>query len=61
MFFNYRTNGVTGNIIRNKKASCYLMQEDYFQPFLSVMEMMTLACNLKLKSGMYELIESKVE
>lgn len=47
----YRTAGVTGNIIRNRKASCYLTQEDYHQPYLSVNELMKMACNLKLKSG----------
>lgn len=46
-----RSSGVTGNIIRNRKASCYLMQEDYHQPYLSVNELMEMACNLKLKSG----------
>ncbi|KAG4066626.1 hypothetical protein HA402_007262 [Bradysia odoriphaga] len=46
-----RTNGVTGHILRNKKASCYLMQEDHHQPFLNVVEQMTMACNLKLKPG----------
>lgn len=47
----YRTSGVTGTIIRNRKTSCYLTQEDYHQPYLSVYELMSMACNLKLKSG----------
>lgn len=47
----YRTAGVSGQINTNKKTSCYLMQDDYHQPFLNVFEMMTMACNLKLKSG----------
>ncbi|XP_031630020.1 ATP-binding cassette sub-family G member 1 [Contarinia nasturtii] len=44
-----RTSGVSGNIIRNRKTSCYLTQEDYHQPYLSVIELMQMACNLKLK------------
>lgn len=51
MFDIVRTSGITGNIIRNRKASCYLTQEDYHQPYLSVIELMEMACNLKLKSG----------
>lgn len=47
----FRTSGVSGNIIRNRKSSCYLTQEDYHQPYLSVIELMEMACNLKLKPG----------
>lgn len=47
----YRTSGISGNIIRNRKSSCYLTQEDYHQPYLSVIELMQMACNLKLKPG----------
>lgn len=46
-----RSSGVTGHIVRNKKASCYLTQEDHHQPYLSVEELMRLSCNLKLKPG----------
>lgn len=46
-----RTAGVTGQIHINKKTSCYLTQDDYHQPFLSLYELMKMACNLKLKSG----------
>lgn len=42
---------MSGTIIRNRKTSCYLTQEDYHQPYLSVDELMQMACNLKLKSG----------
>lgn len=48
---NFRTSGVSGNIIRNRKSSCYLTQEDYHQPYLTVFELMQMACNLKLKPG----------
>lgn len=47
----FRTSGVSGAIIRNRKSSCYLTQEDYHQPYLSVNEQMQMACNLKLKPG----------
>lgn len=40
---------MSGNILRNRKSSCYLTQEDYHQPYLSVIELMQMACNLKLK------------
>lgn len=46
-----RQDGVTGLINTNKKTSCYLTQDDYHQPFLSIYELMTMACNLKLKPG----------
>lgn len=48
---SYRTSGVSGLINRNRKSSCYLTQEDYHQPYLSVIELMQMACNLKLKAG----------
>lgn len=48
-----RTAGVSGTIIRNRKSSCYLTQEDYHQPYLSVLELMEMACNLKLKPGTF--------
>lgn len=46
-----RTSGISGSIVRNRKSSCYLTQEDYHQPYLSVIEQMLMACNLKLKHG----------
>lgn len=46
-----RNAGVSGHIHINKKTSCYLMQDDHHQPFLNLHELMTVACNLKLKSG----------
>lgn len=46
-----RSSGVSGTIIRNRKSSCYLTQEDYHQPYLSVIELMEMACNLKLRPG----------
>lgn len=49
--YSYRTNGITGQINTNQKTSCYLTQDDYHQPFLSLHELMTMACNLKLKAG----------
>lgn len=51
MQHNSRTSGVTGTIISNRKSSCYLTQEDYHQPYLSVIELMEMACSLKLKKG----------
>lgn len=46
-----RTSGISGTIVHNRKSSCYLTQEDYHQPFLSVVELMRMACNLKVKAG----------
>lgn len=48
-----RTAGISGTIVRNRKSSCYLTQEDYHQPYLSVLELMEMACNLKLKPGTF--------
>lgn len=45
----YRTEGVTGTILVNRKASCYIQQEDCHHTLINVMEMMTMACRLKLK------------
>lgn len=46
-----RNAGVAGKIHIDRKASCYLMQDDYHQPFLNIHELMTVACNLKLLPG----------
>lgn len=37
--------------MRNRKSSCYLTQEDYHQPYMSIIELMEMACNLKLRPG----------
>lgn len=49
--FFYRNTGVKGTIRTNKKTSCYITQEDFHQPLLTVHEMMKVACSLKLKAG----------
>ncbi|XP_065085936.1 ATP-binding cassette subfamily G member 4-like [Ochlerotatus camptorhynchus] len=45
----YRKSGVDGTIHLNRKASCYITQEDHHQPLLSVEELMHIACQLKIK------------
>ncbi|CRL08274.1 CLUMA_CG020872, isoform A [Clunio marinus] len=47
----YRTEGVSGNIFFNRKSSCYIQQEDCHHTLLTVEEMMTMACRLKLKNS----------
>lgn len=47
--------------MRNRKSSCYLTQEDYHQPYLTINELMQMACNLKLKQGIdHELVISDI-
>lgn len=46
-----RTAGVSGTIHVNKKTSCYITQDDFHQPLLTVQEMMRVACKLKLKAN----------
>lgn len=50
-YFICRSTGVDGLIHLNKKKSCYITQEDFHQPLMTVEEMMKIACKLKLKSG----------
>uniref|UniRef100_A0A8D8G448 ATP-binding cassette sub-family G member 1 n=1 Tax=Culex pipiens TaxID=7175 RepID=A0A8D8G448_CULPI len=45
----YRKTGVQGTIHINRKASCYITQEDHHQPLITVEEMMHMACQLKIK------------
>ncbi|XP_052901714.1 ATP-binding cassette subfamily G member 4 [Anopheles moucheti] len=45
----YRKSGVQGTVHLNKKASCYITQEDHHQPMLTVEELMGIACKLKIK------------
>ncbi|XP_012546360.2 ATP-binding cassette sub-family G member 1 [Bombyx mori] len=56
----YRVNGSTGLISTNglprdlrqfRKMSRYIMQEDLLQPFITVLEAMSMAADLKLGSG----------
>lgn len=42
-----RTSNVNGTIKINRKASCYLTQEEVHQPQLTVQELMEIACELK--------------
>lgn len=51
-FQNYRTEGVRGSILVNRKASCYIQQEDCHHTLITIQEMMTMACRLKLKQPM---------
>uniref|UniRef100_A0A0K8WFN7 ATP-binding cassette sub-family G member 1 n=1 Tax=Bactrocera latifrons TaxID=174628 RepID=A0A0K8WFN7_BACLA len=43
-----RTSDVKGHIKIERKGSCYITQEDNHQTLLTVEELMTLSCNLKL-------------
>ncbi|XP_055529850.1 ATP-binding cassette subfamily G member 4 [Wyeomyia smithii] len=45
----YRKSGVEGAVHLNRKASCYITQEDHHQPLLTVGELMHIACQLKIK------------
>ncbi|XP_053684808.1 ATP-binding cassette subfamily G member 4 [Sabethes cyaneus] len=45
----YRKSGVEGAVHLNRKASCYITQEDHHQPLLTVEELMHIACQLKIK------------
>uniref|UniRef100_U5ETU5 Putative integral to membrane n=1 Tax=Corethrella appendiculata TaxID=1370023 RepID=U5ETU5_9DIPT len=47
----YRKAGVNGTIHINKKASCYITQEDFHQPLLTIEELMRVAYRLKVNSG----------
>ncbi|KAG5667468.1 hypothetical protein PVAND_015448 [Polypedilum vanderplanki] len=47
----YRTEGVSGTILLNRKTSCYIQQEDYHHTLITVNEMMMMACRLKLKNS----------
>ena len=46
----HRTEGVSGTILVNRKTSCYIQQEDHHHNLLTVSEMMSMACRLKLKN-----------
>lgn len=46
---NYRTEGVRGSILADRKTSCYIQQEDCHHTLLTIHEMMRMACRLKLK------------
>lgn len=48
-FFSWRTEGVSGSILVNRKASCYIQQDDCHHTLITVYEMMKMACRLKLK------------
>lgn len=50
MIIIYRTAGVTGTILANRKTSCYIQQDDCLHTLITVYEMMNMACRLKLKS-----------
>jgi ABC-type multidrug transport system ATPase subunit len=43
----HRTSGLSGTVNVNRKDSCYITQTDVHQPFLTIGEMMRLACQLK--------------
>ncbi|XP_058830828.1 ATP-binding cassette subfamily G member 4 isoform X1 [Topomyia yanbarensis] len=45
----YRKSGVEGTIHLNRKASCYITQEDHHQQLLTIEELMYIACQLKIK------------
>ncbi|KAL3266093.1 hypothetical protein HHI36_010279 [Cryptolaemus montrouzieri] len=47
---NILVNGQTRNVEKFKKISRYIMQVDYFQPYLTVQESMKIAADLKLGS-----------
>ncbi|XP_059622463.1 ATP-binding cassette subfamily G member 4 [Phlebotomus argentipes] len=46
----FRTDGVKGAIKINRKESCYITQDDLHQPLLTVEEIMSVACELKMKN-----------
>lgn len=50
----YRTEGVSGTIVLNRKTSCYIQQEDYHHTLITVYEMMMMACRLKVKNSSAE-------
>lgn len=61
--FGCRDEGFTGNIFANgvavdsknseiKDNSCYIMQDDYFNPFFTVQESMMLAAKIKLGNSL---------
>ncbi|KAL7012314.1 hypothetical protein ACKWTF_014763 [Chironomus riparius] len=50
----YRTEGVNGTILINRKTSCYIQQEDHHHTLITVYEMMMMACRLKLKHSSIE-------
>lgn len=57
----FRTEGVSGSILVNRKASCYIQQDDCHHTLLSVDEMMVMACRLKLKySGDRDYQETRI-
>uniref|UniRef100_A0A1L8E4C2 Putative pleiotropic drug resistance pdr1-15 abc superfamily protein n=1 Tax=Nyssomyia neivai TaxID=330878 RepID=A0A1L8E4C2_9DIPT len=46
----FRTDGVKGAFKINRKESCYITQDDLHQPLLTVDEIMSVACELKIKN-----------
>lgn len=51
MIATCRTSNVNGTVKINRKTSCYLTQDDYHQPQLTVNELMDIACELKCEEN----------